>query len=93
MNSLNIKGNINVLDNQIMFTSIPYDSGWEVYVDGEKQDINSFHGLIYVELSKGTHDVEFKYMPVGMGISIVISFLGMFATCVLLYMDKRRRCA
>ena len=63
-------------DRQLMFTSIPYDKGWNIYVDGDKvetYEANNALVAFYVEGS-GEHTIEMKYMPaqiaLGMGISI-----------------------
>ena len=71
-----IKGNVNVTDNKLLYTSIPYDKGWNIKVDGkEVQPVKIFDSLIGIELSAGTHEIEFKYIPrglyVGAGVSIV----------------------
>ena len=52
-------------ENQLVFTSIPYDEGWNVYVDGKKVDTyETADALVsfYVD-GVGTHDIELKYMP------------------------------
>ena len=47
-------------------TTIPYDEGWKVYVDGEQVDIQAVYGeslmAFYIE-NAGDHEIEFKYMP------------------------------
>lgn len=71
-----LKGNINVLSKGIMFTSIPYEKGWNIKVDGKKikykKIFNSFIGL---ELERGNHEITFEYYPKGLNIGIIISFL------------------
>ena len=57
-----ITGSITVEPNQIVYTSIPYDEGWHVYVDGEemkKYDLGK--ALLAFDCPDGTHDVVFKY--------------------------------
>lgn len=49
-------------DNNILFLSIPYDKGWNVYVDGKKTDyFNIANGFIGINLSKGNHTIKMKY--------------------------------
>lgn len=59
------KGTINAKEDGTMLLTIPYDGGWSVYVDGVKTETfaleDAFTGL-YV--SKGEHNIEFKYAPV-----------------------------
>ena len=61
-----VKGHISVDEAGLMFTSIPYDSGWTAYVDGRKTDIQTVAGaFIALDLEKGDHVIEFKYFPRG----------------------------
>ena len=64
-------------DRQLMFTSIPYDEGWNIYVDGEKVELYEANNSLisfYVEGS-GEHSIEMKYMPAtvapGIGVSVI----------------------
>ncbi len=72
-----IKGNIKVFDeNKVLFTSIPYDDNWQVYVDDIKTDYYKvFDTFIGIDLSKGAHIIEFKYYPKELNIGIIISLL------------------
>ena len=46
-----------------LYTTIPYDEGWQVYIDGEKAEIFKTSGdaLLACEITEGRHEVEFKY--------------------------------
>ncbi|MGN0383588.1 MAG: YfhO family protein [Eubacterium sp.] len=69
-----IKGTVTANEDGLLYTSIPYDEGWSVYVDGEKCELNSIKGaLIAVNVSQGTHTIEFKYFPQGLLLGIIIS--------------------
>ena len=50
-----------------MFTSIPYDEGWKILVDGKEQKpekiLDSFVGIW---LSAGSHTVAMEYTPKGL---------------------------
>ena len=76
-------------DSQLMFTSIPYDEGWNIYVDGEKVELyEANRSLIafYVE-GAGEHTVEMKYMPtvVALGITVSVVCLVIFLVLLILY--------
>ena len=65
-----------------MYTSIPYESGWSAYIDGEKVEITPIdNAMVGVKLSEGKHTVEFRYSPAGFvpGLIISISCVGLFA--------------
>ena len=57
-----IKGNINVLDNQLIFTSIPYDEAWHIEVDGQEiKPVKLLDSLIGIEVDPGEHEISMKY--------------------------------
>lgn len=69
-----IHGDVVMQEDQILFTSIPYDLGWEVYVDGRKTEFfKVLQGFIGVDIEPGKHTIEMKYTPVGLNIGIIIS--------------------
>lgn len=76
-------------DTQLMFTSIPYDEGWKIYVDGKRvETFEANNALIsfYVE-GAGEHTVEMKYMPttVALGITISVTCLIIFILILIAY--------
>lgn len=73
-----IKATINVeKTNEVLYTSIPYDKGFEIKVDGKKINAEkTFDTLIAINLDKGPHTIELKYNCVGLKEGIVISILG-----------------
>ena len=69
-----IKGSVNVPENKMLYTSINYDEGWKVFVDGKETEITKIaDALIGVNLPAGEHTVEFKYTPKGLLIGTIIS--------------------
>ena len=62
-----ITGTITAKSNGLMFTSIPYDKSFTLYVDGVETPFTSIgnNALIAVNLTAGTHSIEFKYVPDG----------------------------
>ncbi len=81
-------------ERQLMFTSIPYDEGWNIYVDGEKVDIYESVGALisfHVE-GAGEHEIELRYMPraisLGLSISIVCGLI--YLLVLILYPFAKR---
>jgi len=72
-----VKGNIFVDSGDVLFTTIPYESGWKVTANGEEVDIIPVINdtFIAVQLPEGEYEIEFKYtnpyIVIGMWISIV----------------------
>jgi len=100
--------------NSILFTTIPYDKGWKIKIDGKRvepillehtelQDIKDkdgkvtgqkevktmdplLNGVIAVEITPGTHTVEFEYMPIEfvIGVTVTAVSLTVFAAIILI---------
>lgn len=78
-----IIGEVEVLEDNILFTSIPYSKDLDIYVDGKKQDkIKLLDTFIGVKLYKGKHKIEIKYTPK----MLYISFIPSILSSILLYL-------
>jgi len=83
-------------DKTKMLTTIPYDEGWHIVVDGEEIEYSKALGsLISFELEKGKHKVEMYYMSDSFFIGNIISLFGViiFALCCVgeQLISRRRR--
>lgn len=91
--STKITGTFKADKNGLLYTSIPYDEGWKVTIDGkEVQSIDKIslgNALLAIYVGKGEHIVEFKYTPKGMNISIIISIIGLFVLILYLLISKK----
>ncbi len=79
---------------QLMFTSIPYDEGWHVYVDGEAvETFMTGDALIsfYID-GAGEHELELRYMPkaISLGLSITIVSLIVFIILLIIYPKAKK---
>lgn len=86
-----IKGAISVDDNMMIYTSIPYDKGWKVFVDGKKVDTFDFaNSLLTFKVDKGKHTVIIKYTPplldMGLGISFITALILIFRKKVIKFL-------
>jgi len=63
-------------ENRYILFTIPYDKGWEVKVDGKKQEpIKMQNIFMAVEIDeKGEHKIEMKYTPKGLISGAILSF-------------------
>lgn len=85
-----IKGTIDVAENGILYTSIPYDAGWTVCVDGQKVETKSLNGsLMYIELDAGTHEIEMSFIPQGFIPGLMISAGCLFILIVIGFRRKK----
>lgn len=72
-----------------LFTSIPFNEGWKVFVDGEEREIKPYEeAFVGLELDEGKHIVEFKYISVGFKEGFVISAVTL-AFIILLIKRKK----
>lgn len=57
-----ISGRVNAESDGMLMLSVPYRKGWNVYVDGIRQDtVNADYGFMAVRITAGEHDVLIKY--------------------------------
>lgn len=85
-----VKGTINIKDGQTMFTTIPYDKGWKIYVDGKETEYyKALLGFIGVDIDPGSHEIKMVYTPVGLWLGIAISVVSIIGFIALLYMENR----
>ena len=77
----------------LLFTSIPFDTGWKAYIDGKETDISSFKdALISIKVPEGTHTVEFKFFPKGLSIGLIISLICfLILSGLIIYNTLRKR--
>ena len=69
-----LRGNIDAGPGGVMFTSIPYDEGWSIKVDGEKVlPQKLFDSFMGIPLTAGEHYVELSFMPEGLETGLIIS--------------------
>ncbi len=91
-NDTSIKGTINASADGVLYTSINYDTGWSVYIDGEKvSNASKFsigNALLGVDITAGEHTVEFKYVPEGLTLGIALSVTTLILIILLYSMIK-----
>ena len=90
-----ISGTIKTTENdQLIMTTIPYDEGWQVYVDGEKVEIlEAADALIafYID-DAGNHDVRFVYRSNSFVFGLIITCIGIASfVCIIVFEDKLKR--
>lgn len=71
--------------NQTIQTTIPYDKGWNIYVDGKKVDTyETMEALIAFDIEEiGEHTLEMKYHPTVYTFGTILSISGIiFFICI-----------
>lgn len=85
-----IEGTINVQkDKTVLFTTIPYDKGWKVYLDNKKVNYNiCANAFICIDMDEGNHEIAFKFIPNGLIPGTIISILSLLLTVI--YTNKKK---
>ncbi len=80
-------------NNNILFTSIPFDNNWNIYIDGEKYKSISLldDSFLAVEVPNGEHFIEFKYKDKWLRRGAIMSLIGIFIFILLVCNKYRRR--
>ncbi len=86
--STSIEGTIDTQKTGVMLTSIPYEKGWTLYVDGEKvKTQEAMEVFISAELTKGTHSIRLEYTPQGFVPGVVIAVISLIAFIMMCIYD------
>ena len=79
-----LAGSINTPEGGTMFTSIPYDKGWKIWVDGTAVSGRPvFEAFLGVDLEPGEHKLRLSYEPQGLKTGAVITGVSVSAAAVL----------
>lgn len=79
---------------QTLFTTIPYDLGWQAYLDGKKIPVKSFkEAFVLLDIPAGKHTLELKFIPAGfkLGSLIALCSITLFSGYLFLSLKKRQK--
>ncbi|BCA86753.1 copper ABC transporter permease [Enterococcus saigonensis] len=85
-------GNFSAKEDQLLITTIPFDKGWQVKIDGKKVPITAFQdAFLAVKVKAGKHNITLRYLPPGfiLGVALFISCLVLFYFFDRFYQKKR----
>lgn len=96
-----IKGTVSLDKNSLFFTSIPYDTGWTVKIDGKEIDKDDYYALadayLCFNITAGEHEIEISYKQQGLmegifiSIGTVIALIAVFVLSVFLKKKKAQK--
>lgn len=76
VNNTKVTGNIEMTSAGRLITSVPYEKGWTIRVNGEKRKPQTFGGaFIALDLEPGEYEIEMNYVPAGRNLGIMISVI------------------
>ncbi len=80
-----IKGNITCEKDGTLLTSLPYDGGWSIFIDGEEAETAKAAGyLTCAEITQGEHEIEMRYTVPGIRLGGALSLVGLVAFVVIM---------
>lgn len=78
-------------DDQLILTTIPYDEGWNIYVDGKKVELTkAADALVSFRIDEaGEHTVRFKYRSNAYTAGLVITIICIAAFVLIIVFEKK----
>lgn len=90
-NNNKLEGTIEVAENQIIFTTIPYDKHWKVKIDGkEVKTTSAIDSFLAIETKPGKHKISLEYVT-DFRIPFLISGTTFFGLIVSMIISKRKQ--
>ena len=90
MTDSHIFASVDAPKNGTVLTTIPYDSGWSVKIDGEKAEGHAWEdAFLSFEVPEGSHEIELQYVPPGFRLGLAISAVGIAISLFLLFRKKK----
>ncbi|MBQ1407587.1 MAG: YfhO family protein, partial [Eubacterium sp.] len=88
-----IKGRVESDKDGILYLSIFDDSGWDVYVDGEKATQISDVDIAFtgIPLKAGRHTIELTYHTRGLAAGAVVSLVGLLLALIISVRHKKHK--
>ncbi len=85
------KGTINIANGKnTVFTTIPYDKGWHVFVDGEEiETFEVLEAVIGFDVPDGEHTLEMRYYSDAMVNGTIITAIGLSVFLLILIFEKK----
>ena len=84
-----LAGTVNAAERGVLFTSIPYETGWTVKIDGEVAETEKiFEAFLSVDIPAGEHEITFEYFPAGLKPGIIITLASIAILAMLFIVDR-----
>lgn len=79
-----VSATVNASSSGTLVTTIPYDTGWSVKVDGKSVEISEFEdAFISFPVSIGSHTIEMKYVPDGFNLGLAITAISIILLAMI----------
>lgn len=87
-----IEGTVTADEDGVLVTSIPYEKGWKLKVDGKSKNIRELTGGVFIstQLDAGEHDISLTFRPPGILAGLAITIVSIILLALLQMVRKRR---
>ena len=86
-----ISGTVHVNEAGVLCTSVPYDAGWTVEVNGQKVEPFALgEALLAIDLEPGDYEITLRFFPRGFMPGMAISAASLVCLVLLLLYQKKR---
>lgn len=87
-----ITGNINVTQNGYFILTVPYDTGFNIYLDGKKIEYEKVsESFLGFEINEGSHTIQVLYIAPYLLEGLVISLGGYMIFLPIIYSDLKKK--
>lgn len=90
-----LTGTITASENSAVFTSIPYDINWNVYIDGRRLKSDEIYkisnGLLGFDIEAGEHTVVFSYVSSGLLAGSFVSIATILIATISIIVNRKRK--
>ncbi len=76
--------------NDVLFLSVPYDSGWSAYINGKKVDILSKYHFMEIKLNEGLQNIKLVFSPDGLYEGIVLTIIGLCILTLVIISERKK---
>lgn len=85
-----LTGYVTSEDNSFLVMALPYDSGWNILVNGNDVSVYSVGGgMIGIPIESGINSIEMYFVPSGLKLGAMMSGLGVIGFFLLLLISKK----
>ena len=87
-----IEGTVTADESGVLVTSIPYDKGWKLKVDGVRKEISELTGNVWISvpLQEGQHEISLTFRPPGLLAGLIITVVSILVLAFTQIIRKRR---
>lgn len=80
-----IKGTVTADTDGMLVTSVPYENGWSLTVDGQKRTIRELTGGVFISvpLEAGSHEISLEFRPPGIIAGLCITIVSIILLAAL----------